>query len=328
MFGQGSVWQDRGDRFIPDVRLDPRQEVEHRCHQPPGPRQQESRPECNVEDGLCYQRGTPGGSVVNTSDEDLSRCEFQQIVPRAASIGRNQTLRHEDDSFARAKSGVRDGIVVAERAIPRLENPDPIENLTSQRHRTAPRKVSSVFPQCGNDRSIPYRSKEAGHAAAFRSVPAITGRDGNVFTIERCDEPTDPLNGKTRVGVAEDEDFGVTCTVLYAVNQVVYFLPSASRRARGENRRVHLRQESRCRVFGRIDNEDDPKAGVVLVENGANVFAKARLHPSAGTEHDNTWEPIGLGAIRSDVINGENALNKRHEALEDCEATDQIDEEH
>src|ERR1051326_764800 len=81
------------------------------------PRQKE---ECGIEDCVPDEGNPPQSRVVDAGDDDLPCREFEKLVPTTFTIGRDQALRNKDDFRACAMSGVRDGIVVADRSTPCL----------------------------------------------------------------------------------------------------------------------------------------------------------------------------------------------------------------
>ena len=224
MFGQGSVREYRGYRFIANVGLNPRQQIEHWSQQDVRPGQEQTTPECDIENGLRDQRGAPHRWIVNTRDEDLPRRKLQQVAPAAVTKGWHQTLRYKDDPLPCARGGMCDRIVITDGAFPGLENSNPVEHLASQRHRTSPRKISPMFAERRHNRSIPRRSKEIRQAAIFRGIPAIPRGNADTLILKGRDEPVDPLPGKAGVGVAEYEDFGIARSFRNSVNQVVNLL--------------------------------------------------------------------------------------------------------
>jgi len=238
MFGQGSRRKNCGNPVIPNKRLDSSQRVQRRGHQPVRPGQQESTPERDIEYRLRHQRHAPHGRVIHPSDENLPGREFQQFAPCAIPIGGDEAFGNERDAPACAQGGSRDRIVVAERSLPGITNGDAIEVCPAQSHRTSPGEVSAVFSKRCHNRSIPCGSKESGKTAAFRGIPAVARRYRHARILQRRDQPLDPVAGKTRVGVAEDEDLGVSGTVFDTMDEVVHLLAAHRCRAGHQHRRV------------------------------------------------------------------------------------------
>ena len=144
--------------------------------------------------------------------------------------------------------------------------------------------------------------------------------------MQWCNQAGNPIGRKPRVGVTEDKDLRIPGLVCDAMNEVVHLLAATFCQTRNRNRSAGLFQDSDGCVLVRLHDEDDSEQipGVVLLQNGPNVFSKSGIESLAGAEDDNRRRCRAVGTVSLDMPDGAKTFNQREHALQQSEAADPV----
>ena len=111
--------------------------------------------ERGVKDSVSDESHLPQPRVIHPGNHDLPRCEFKQFAPGTLAVCGNEAFRYENDPCPCAVRGVRDGIVVADRTLPRIEDVQTFEGGSIYRGRAAPGEITIVIAENTDGGSIP-----------------------------------------------------------------------------------------------------------------------------------------------------------------------------
>ena len=87
----------------------------------------------SVEDQVSCKPDPPQCAMIDASNYDLSRCEFDEFLEATFTVRRDEALWNKNDFCPGALCGTCDRVIVTDRTLPGFEDFDPLKCFATNR---------------------------------------------------------------------------------------------------------------------------------------------------------------------------------------------------
>src|SRR5262245_26506605 len=117
----------------------------------------QSNPEGRIKNHMTDEADSPQRRVIDTSDDDLTCRELQELVKRTLAIRRYEALWNEHDFRSILLGCTRDRVVIADRTAPGIKNVEALKCFAVDRRGSSPGKIAAVISKHAQRRRVPGR---------------------------------------------------------------------------------------------------------------------------------------------------------------------------
>jgi len=197
--------------------------------------EEEAEDDCEAEEKMSGKGGGPHFVSVNASDHDLAIGEFEEGIERSVDEGNDETFGKKLNGFAAALESDGHGEIVADGALPFIENAALIEFGFANGGTAAPAEIGGFFAEHGDDGRVPGGEEHGGEIGGVGKEPAHGGGGGVARVAERGDHAAEPGFAVAAIGIDEDERVDINGKLSDGVDEIVDLFAAAFRSAGEED---------------------------------------------------------------------------------------------